>query len=70
MIKLLYRKVGLTLSHDNMNNLAFVIDLRRHLRALGYLGSGIDGQFGKMTESRCASYDLLNNNGAGPDGPA
>ncbi len=44
--------------------------LQRDLRRLGYLRSGIDGVFGRETESavKALQYDLLHNEGAGPDG--
>ena len=44
--------------------------LQRDLRRLGYLRSGIDGVFGRETESgvKALQYDLLHNAGAGPDG--
>jgi hypothetical protein len=46
--------------------------LQRDLRALGYLASGIDGQFGSGTELavKGLQHDLLNNAGAGTDGNA
>jgi len=49
-----------------------VANLQRDLRRLGYLQSGIDGHFGKVTESavRALQYDLLHNSGRGPDGVA
>ncbi len=47
-------------------------DLQRDLRQLGYLRSGIDGQFGDGTEHavKALQHDLLNNNGSGNDGSA
>ena len=47
-------------------------DLQRHLRALGYLRQGIDGQFGPGTEFsvKALQHDLLHNDGRGSDGQA
>jgi hypothetical protein len=49
-------------------------DLQRDLRALGYLGKGIDGKFGRQTEKavKALQYDLMNNDGRsrGNDGDA
>lgn len=47
-----------------------VRDLQRHLRALGYLRAGIDGDFGGGTERavEALQYDLMNNNGADEQG--
>jgi peptidoglycan hydrolase-like protein with peptidoglycan-binding domain len=44
--------------------------LQRDLRRLGYLRAGIDGNFGRATEAAVMAlqYDLLHNEGAGPDG--
>jgi hypothetical protein len=44
--------------------------LQRDLRRLGYLRAGIDGIFGRETESavQALQYDLLHNEGAGLDG--
>ena len=44
--------------------------LQRDLRRLGYLRAGIDGSFWRETESavKALQYDLLHNEGAGPDG--
>ncbi len=51
-----------------------VRDLQRDLRQLGYLKSGIDGKFGKGTETavKALQYDLLHNDGrsARDDGKA
>lgn len=49
-----------------------VKDLQQALRELGYLRSGVDGNFGSGTESsvKALQYDLLSNNGAGSDGSA
>lgn len=67
-----YKKLGLTLSRGGTNDATLVSDLQRHLRALGYLKSGIDGDFGRMTDLavRALKYDLLHNHGAGQDGAA
>ena len=72
MTKLCYEKRGLTLSRGVPNDPAFMIDLQRHLRALGYLRSGVDGKFGGMTESavRALKDDLLHHYGAGRGGSA
>jgi len=73
-VSLPYQKPGLTLAHGADNDAALVRALQRDLRALGYLGHGIDGDFGLRTERavRCLQFDLLNNNGASSaeDGPA
>ncbi len=49
-----------------------VKDLQRDLRRLGYLATGIDGDFGKGTEQavRALQHDLLFNSGNGSDGSA
>ena len=67
-----YQVPGLLLSRLSPAPPAIVKDLQRDLRRLGYLRSGIDGQFGKGTEDaiRALQYDLLNNDGTGPDGAA
>src|SRR5690348_15112623 len=43
-----------------------VRDLQRDLRRLGYLQSGIDGNFGRATSRaiEALQYDLMNNDGA------
>ncbi len=52
-----------------------VRQLQRHLRMLGYLRKGIDGAFGRGTETavRALQYDLLSNDGSdaygGPSAP-
>lgn len=45
---------------------------QRDLRALGYLRSGVDDNFGPGTEQaiRALQYDLLHNDGRGTDGSA
>lgn len=47
-------------------------DLQRDLRRLGYLRSGIDGDFGPGTQAgvEALQYDLLHNSGEGSDGAA
>jgi putative peptidoglycan binding protein len=49
-----------------------VKDLQQALRELGYLRSGVDGNFGSGTESgvKALQYDLMSNTGAGSDGSA
>ena len=49
-----------------------VKDLQQALRELGYLRSGVDGNFGSGTEAgvKALQYDLLSNNGSGSDGAA
>jgi peptidoglycan hydrolase-like protein with peptidoglycan-binding domain len=46
--------------------------LQHDLRSLGYLRRGIDGVFGDGTRAaiRAIQYDLLHNDGSGPDGNA
>ena len=55
-----YQVDGLTLSKGNAANRDLVQDLQRDLRALGYLRSGIDGDFGSGTEGaiRALQFDL------------
>jgi peptidoglycan hydrolase-like protein with peptidoglycan-binding domain len=69
-----YQKAGLTLSRAGAGKAPIVKALQRDLRALGYLGHGIDGNFGAGTEQdlRSLQYDLLHNVGAstGGDGAA
>jgi peptidoglycan hydrolase-like protein with peptidoglycan-binding domain len=69
-----YQKAGLTLSRSGPGKAPMVKALQRDLRALGYLGHGIDGNFGAGTEQalRSLQYDLLHNVGAstGDDGAA
>lgn len=69
---LAYQKPGLTLASGMAADRDAVKALQRDLRALGYLRSGIDGDFGLQTAAavRALQFDLLNNEGAGPDGPA
>lgn len=67
-----YQKSNLRM-HRGHENKTEVKALQRDLRALGYLRSGIDGDFGGNTELAVKSlqYDLLNNVGesTGDDGP-
>jgi len=62
---------GLTLQ-KGMANCQEVRDLQQALRELGYLRSGVDGNFGSGTESgvKALQYDLLSNDGKGSDGQA
>lgn len=73
MAKPAYLKSGLVMQAGHAD-VAAVKELQRHLRALGYLRQGIDGDFGKQTTLaiRSLQYDLLNNTGdsTGGDGPA
>jgi peptidoglycan hydrolase-like protein with peptidoglycan-binding domain len=73
MAKPAYLKNGLVMTIGHANAAA-VRDLQTHLRALGYLREGIDGDFGKQTALaiRSLQFDLLNNTGesSGGDGPA
>lgn len=66
-----YQQVGLVLGRGHADK-AMVKALQRDLRALGYLRRGIDGDFGAGTEAavRSLQFDLLNNDGIGPDGRA
>lgn len=71
-LRLVYRKAGLRLARGIPAPPTLVRALQRDLRRLGYLKSGIDGQFGRGTEQavRALQWDLLFNNGSGSDGPA
>jgi peptidoglycan hydrolase-like protein with peptidoglycan-binding domain len=71
-MSLVYRKAGLRLTRGTRAAPAVIRALQRDLRRLGYLRSGLDGQFGHDTEQavRSLQWDLLFNNGAGPDGTA
>lgn len=64
MANVSYRRSGLVLMRGTAEE-ALVRDLQRHLRALGYLKSGIDGAFGPGTQRavRALRYDLLHNDG-------
>lgn len=66
-----YNQPGLVLRRGQGTR-AQVKELQRDLRALGYLHSGIDGDFGGKTEQalRSLQYDLMNNDGRGRDGDA
>lgn len=65
-----YQKPGLTLAQGKSNDKQLVRDLQRHLRALGYLRQGIDGDFGDGTRIavRSLQYDLLHNRGKSGQG--
>lgn len=69
---LLYQISGLVLSRGGRASHAQVKELQRDLRRLGYLRTGIDGDYGKITESavKALQFDLLKNTGSGPDGSA
>lgn len=66
-----YRRPGLRL-HRGMPMSPRVAELQRDLRSLGYLRTGLDGQFGEGTERavRGLQLDLMKNDGRGPDGAA
>ncbi len=61
-----YQRPGLSMSRQTENDPALVRALQRDLRALGYLRSGIDGNYGGGTVQaiRALQYDLLHNRGA------
>jgi hypothetical protein len=66
-----YRQVGLTLKMGGGGASEQQIrELQRDLRSLGYLRSGVDGQFGSGTQQavRSLQYDLINNRGASTGG--
>lgn len=67
-----YQIAGLVLGRAGNASQEQVKALQRDLRRLGYLRTGIDGGFGKMTEAavRALQFDLLRNNGSGSDGDA
>jgi putative peptidoglycan binding protein len=69
---LVYRRPGIVLRRDADAALSLVRALQEDLRKLGYLRSGIDGQFGQGTESavRALQYDLLHAVQHGADGDA
>jgi len=69
---LVYRRAGLVLKRDSRSADPFVKALQQDLRRLGYLRSGIDGQFGEGSERavRSLQYDLLNAVPHGSDGDA
>ncbi|HEX2831845.1 MAG TPA: peptidoglycan-binding domain-containing protein [Thermoanaerobaculia bacterium] len=64
-------KEGLTLK-KGMPESQEVRDLQQALRELGYLRSGVDGNFGSGTETglKALQYDLLHNDGSGSDAQA
>lgn len=66
----LYPAANLRLSRGVPAEAALVKQVQRDLRKLGYLRTGIDGIFGRETESavRSLRFDLLHNDGRGPDG--
>lgn len=73
MAELTYRQPELVLACRSTGGSDRQIrDLQRDLRRLGYLRSGIDGQFGPGTQSavEALQYDLLHNGGQGSDGAA
>src|SRR5476651_143942 len=69
-----YNDPALVLSQTAANDPSLVRALQRDLRALGYLPSGIDGNFGPGTARavQALQRDLLENDGSsrGGDGPA
>lgn len=67
-----YNQPGLVLRRGQGGTQAQIKALQRDLRALGYLHSGIDGDFGGKTEQavRALQFDLMNNDGRGRDGNA
>jgi len=71
-VSIVYRKAGLRLARGIPTSQTLVQALQRDLRRLGYLRSGLDGQFGQGTEQavRSLQWDLLFNNGTGTDGAA
>jgi hypothetical protein len=69
---LVYRRSGLVLERGSAAADALVKALQHDLRKLGYLRSGIDGEFGDGTEAalRALQFDLLHAVQKGPDGEA
>jgi hypothetical protein len=68
MTVLSYRKKGLFLRREMPRGADLQVrDLQRHLRQLGYLKAGIDGDFGPVTQTavKALQYDLLHNDGRG-----
>jgi hypothetical protein len=67
-----YHRPGVVLRRDGNAAASLVRELQQDLRKLGYLRSGIDGQFGEGTESavRALQYDLLFAVQHGADGDA
>ena len=73
MPPLSYQQPGLVLERPAAGvDAEQVRDLQRHLRSLGYLRQGIDGDFGPSTERAVMGlqHELLHNNGAGSDADA
>jgi len=68
----LYQAANLRLSRGVPAEAALVKQVQRDLRRLGYLKTGIDGVFGRESEAaiRSLRFDLLHNDGQGPDGRA
>ncbi|MEN6534460.1 MAG: peptidoglycan-binding domain-containing protein [Bryobacteraceae bacterium] len=71
-MSLSYQQPGFVLQRGVVKWAAQIKDLQRDLRRLGYLRTGIDGNFGKATETavKALQYDLLTNAGKGSDGDA
>jgi putative peptidoglycan binding protein len=69
---LVYHRSGLVLGRDAPAASPLVAALQADLRKLGYLRSGIDGQFGDGTERavRALQFDLLHADSRGSDGEA
>src|SRR5690242_20057819 len=69
---LVYRRTDLVLRRGAPAAAALVTALQLDLRKLGYLRSGIDGQFGDGTERavRALQFDLLHGSRDGDDGAA
>jgi peptidoglycan hydrolase-like protein with peptidoglycan-binding domain len=67
-----YESDNVQLIAGGSNDPALVRALQRDLRALGYLGAAIDGDFGPGTTGaiRALEFDLLHNDGHGTDGDA
>ncbi len=65
MPPLTYNRRGLILKKGGRGSKQQIQDLQRDLRQLGYLASGIDGDFGGATERgvKALRYDLLHNAG-------
>jgi len=67
-----YQKPGIRLRRLDGPADRTVLDLQRDLRRLGYLATGLDGIFGKMTEQaiRALQHDLLHGTRPAKDGQA